>query len=67
MGVPHLLDLPIDPEISARADSGTIEGYENNLYADKIEAISNATEWHYHLVLREITNASAELAHLIPR
>jgi Mrp family chromosome partitioning ATPase len=44
MGVPHLLDLPIDPEISERADSGTIEGYENNLFMDKIESISNAIE-----------------------
>ena len=44
MGVPHLIDLPIDPEISSRADSGTIEGYESNLFVDKIEAISNAIE-----------------------
>jgi Mrp family chromosome partitioning ATPase len=44
MGVPHLLDLPIDPEISARADSGTIEEYESNIFVDKIEAITNAIE-----------------------
>ena len=44
MGAPHLLDLPIDPEISARADSGTIEEYEKNLFVEKMEAISNAIE-----------------------
>jgi len=42
MGVPYLLDLPIDPEISARSDGGTIEGYLANPFVDKIDAIINA-------------------------
>ena len=42
MGVGHLLDLPIDPEISTRCDAGTIEGYAANFIADKIDAITNA-------------------------
>lgn len=42
MGVCHLLDLPIDPEISARCDAGTIEGYAANPIVDKIELITNA-------------------------
>lgn len=41
MGVPHLLDLPIDPEISARSDAGTIEDYAANPIADKIDLITN--------------------------
>ena len=44
MGVPHLLDLPIDSEISTRADSGTIEKYAGNLFNSKIDAICNAVE-----------------------
>lgn len=44
MGVPYLLDLPIDSEISARADSGTIERYESNLFVDKFEVIANAIQ-----------------------
>ena len=44
MGLPHLLDLPIDSEISARADTGTMEHYEGNLFIDKFEAISNAIQ-----------------------
>lgn len=42
MGICHLLDLPIDPEISARCDAGTIEGYAANPISDKIEVITNA-------------------------
>lgn len=42
MGIPHLLDLPIDPEISARADAGTIEDYAANPVAGKIDLITNA-------------------------
>lgn len=42
MGIPHILDLPIDPEVSARADAGTIEEYGGNPFSDKIDAISNA-------------------------
>lgn len=41
MGIPHLLDLPIDPEISAHADAGTIEDYEANPIADKIDLVTN--------------------------
>jgi Mrp family chromosome partitioning ATPase len=41
MGVPHLLDLPIDPEISARSDAGTIEDYATNPIVDKIDLITN--------------------------
>jgi Mrp family chromosome partitioning ATPase len=44
MGVPHLVDLAIDSEISSRADSGTIELYGGNLFSDKIDAICNAVE-----------------------
>jgi Mrp family chromosome partitioning ATPase len=42
MGICHLLDLPIDPEISARCDAGTIEDYSANPFAGKIELITNA-------------------------
>lgn len=42
MGIPHLLDMPIDPEISARSDAGTIEEYAANPIADKVDLISNA-------------------------
>lgn len=41
MGIPHLLDLPIDPEISARSDAGTIEDYAANPIAEKIDLITN--------------------------
>jgi len=41
MGVPYLLDLPIDPEISARCDAGTIEDYASNPIFDKIDLITN--------------------------
>ena len=41
MGIPHLLDIPIDPEISARSDAGTIEDYAANPIADKIDMITN--------------------------
>lgn len=44
MGLEHLLDIPIDSEISANADSGTIEHYDGNLFIDKLEAISDAVE-----------------------
>jgi Mrp family chromosome partitioning ATPase len=44
MGVPFLLDLPIDSEISHRADAGTMEHYAGNLFTDKIEAISNGID-----------------------
>lgn len=44
MGVSHILDLPIDPEISERSDVGTIEGYEANPFIEKIDAITNAIE-----------------------
>jgi Mrp family chromosome partitioning ATPase len=30
MGVPHLLDMPLDPELSARSDAGTLEDYAAN-------------------------------------
>lgn len=41
MGITHLLDLPIDPEISARSDAGTIEDYAANPVADKVDLITN--------------------------
>jgi len=41
MGIPHLLDLPIDPEISARCDAGTIEDYASNPLFDRIDLITN--------------------------
>jgi len=41
MGVPHLLDMPIDPEISARSDAGEIEGYSGNPLADQVDLITN--------------------------
>lgn len=41
MGVPHLLDLPIDSEISARCDAGTIEDYAANPIFDKIDLVTN--------------------------
>lgn len=41
MGIPHLLDLPIDPEISARSDAGTIEGYATNPIVDKLDLVTN--------------------------
>ena len=44
MGIPHTLDLPIDPEISERSDAGTIEGYEANPFIEKIDAVTNALE-----------------------
>jgi Mrp family chromosome partitioning ATPase len=42
MGIPHLLDLPIDPEISARCDAGTIEDYSPNPVVGKIDLFENA-------------------------
>jgi len=41
LGITHLLDLPIDPEISARSDAGTIEDYAANPVADKVDLITN--------------------------
>lgn len=44
MGVPYLLDIPIDPHISRLADEGMIERYEANPFADMIAAITNSIE-----------------------
>ena len=41
MVLPSVTDLPIDPEISARSDAGTIEDYPANPVADKIDVITN--------------------------
>jgi Mrp family chromosome partitioning ATPase len=41
MGIPYLLDMPIDPEISARSDSGTIEEYAANPLIGKVDLITN--------------------------
>jgi len=41
MGIPYLLDMPIDPEISARSDAGTIEGYGDNMLVDKVDLITS--------------------------
>jgi Mrp family chromosome partitioning ATPase len=42
MQIAHLIDLPIDPEISARCDAGTIEDYAANPITEKIDLITNA-------------------------
>lgn len=39
MGIPHLVDLPIDPEISSHSDAGRIEDHMVNPIADKIDLI----------------------------
>lgn len=41
MGIPHLIDMPIDPKISACCDAGTIEDYAANPIAEKIDLITN--------------------------
>lgn len=41
MGIPHLLDVPIDPEISACCDAGKIEDYAANPVAGIIDLITN--------------------------
>lgn len=42
MGVPFLLDIPIDPKLSAASDAGTIEKYTANPFDSKAEVIANA-------------------------
>lgn len=44
MGIPYLLDIPIDPHISRLADEGMIERYGDNPFADRIPAIVNTIE-----------------------
>ena len=44
MGVPYLLDIPIDQHISRLADEGMIERYDANPFADKVLAITNSIE-----------------------
>ena len=44
MGIPHLLDLPIDPELSARSDQGTIEDYAPNPFAAQVDTLSARLE-----------------------
>lgn len=41
MGIPRLLDIPIDPEISARSDAGTIEEYASNPLVGIVDLITN--------------------------
>lgn len=42
MGVPFLMDIPIDPKLSAASDDGTIETYTANPFDSKVEVIANA-------------------------
>lgn len=61
MGIPYLLDLPIDPEISARSDAGTIEEYSANPIVDKIDLITNGLIVLKHARgsgIRDASNAS---------
>lgn len=44
MGVPYLLDIPIDRDISKLADAGMIEEYKANPFVDKYAEISNAVQ-----------------------
>lgn len=44
MGVPYLLDIPIDRDISKLADTGMIEEYKANPFVDKYAEISNAVK-----------------------
>ncbi len=54
MGIPHLLDMPIDPDISAHSDAGTIEQYAKNPIAEKIDLITNGL-----MVVKHAKNAGA--------
>jgi hypothetical protein len=58
MGIPHLLDLPIDPEISARSDAGTIESYSANPMTDQIDLIINGVMAIKHSQSAGVCNAS---------
>mgnify|MGYP005837734949 CR=1 FL=1 len=42
MGVPYLLDIPIDPELSARSDAGSIDAYAANPFDTRVDIIANA-------------------------
>lgn len=44
MGIPYLLDIPIDPQISKLADEGMIEAYERNPFVDKEPGIRELIE-----------------------
>lgn len=44
IGVPHLLDIPIDQDISKLADAGMIEEYKANPFIDKYAEITNAVQ-----------------------
>lgn len=44
MGIPHLLDIPIDGRISKLADEGMIEEYEGNPFVEKQPEIANLIE-----------------------
>jgi Mrp family chromosome partitioning ATPase len=57
MKVPHLLDLPIDPEISSRCDSGAIEGYAANQFTEKLEIIANGLMALKHARNSEVCDA----------
>lgn len=57
MGIPHLLDIPIDAEISACCDGGTIEDYAANPFAEKIDMITNGLIALKHAKKTGICNA----------
>lgn len=44
MGIPYLLDIPIDQEISRLADEGSIESYSENPFDDKRLEMANLIE-----------------------
>jgi len=58
MGIAHLLDVPIDPEISARSDAGTIEDYSANPLAGQIDSIIGALKAVRHIKDSGVCNAS---------
>lgn len=41
MGIPHLVDLPIDPDLSIRSDSGTLEEYGENPFTGMVDLVEN--------------------------
>ncbi len=60
MGIPYLLDIPIDPHISRLADEGMIERYGANPFACKVTAITNSIE---SIALGKEARASGESHH----
>lgn len=41
MGIPHLADLPIDPDLSIRSDAGTLEEYAENPFTSVVDLVEN--------------------------